>query len=184
MRRSSSLPLAVLLLLPLGCGPGPEPSHTPERQTTAFGNVEIEHFTDARNSSQRVEARRAAVWPALLRTYEEMEIPVTSVDQARGVLGNARLARTRTLNRQRLSRYFSCGINAAGTQVADTHRLEIAIQTTIQPDGEGSRLATQLRATANPMGSGSTAVQCSSTGALEAAIATRVQYWVLVDAGS
>jgi citrate lyase gamma subunit len=73
-----------------------------------------------------------------------------------------------------LSRYFTCGSTALGTEAADTYRLQLSVVSTVLRQGSGSRLETTVEAIARQPGTSSAPVNCSSTGELEKAIANRV----------
>lgn len=145
MRRRDFIPrpLLFLPLLSLACAPTSRlASPAPERQVTAIttesGTMEFERYLDRRGSRHRLPIDPAGVWPALVKSYEQ------------------------------LSRLFHCGDRGVGAPIADSYRLEVAVLSELQPEGaEESVLETRLNALAYSPGTSGTSLQCSSTGALE-----------------
>jgi hypothetical protein len=167
-------PLATLLLL-AGCATA-EPGSFPERQTTTFTpptNTKGSAGTPLRTGAEsgprtvRVGASAEAVWEALERAYEALDIPVEIRDPAARRMGNPGFVRIRQLSGRPLSTYLGCGQDVAGNSIADTHRIQVAVLAEVIPRGEESDVTILVRGVALPGASTTARVACMSTGALE-----------------
>jgi hypothetical protein len=104
-----------------------------------------------------------------------MQIPLTKRTPETFTLGNEGLKMRRQLGRIELRRAFDCG-GTAGMPNSETYAITASIETSVVRESEFRVLLnTWVDASAeNPSYPGS-GVRCSSTGALEAAIAKAVQ---------
>ena len=118
-----------------------------------------------------IDGRRADVFRALLRAYEDLGIDIGGADDARGMVQSEEIAAVRQFAGERLSTLFHCGQTLTGDR-ADSWRLRIEVASQAQPLGERTQLTTRLTATARTMdGSSTNEVACSTRGALEQKIA-------------
>lgn len=176
--RLSSIPCLLLLSAcstagtsPMGGGPDVPVSHNP---TGTGGDFNIQ--PDLVVASLDVPAAREEAWPALLRTFEELEIPLREVDGATYTVRNSRWVVSRRVGGQRLSTFLDCGRNASGYN-ADTYRLRLEIASRVVAQGAGrSRVETQIQGIGQNMeGTSNSRVTCTSNHQLEYAIAQRVR---------
>lgn len=130
-------------------------------------------------ASLDVSAGAEEAWEALLRVYEELDIPLREVDASTRTVRNDRWVVSRRLGGQRLSTFLDCGRGATGPN-ADTHRLELAIASrVVAVSGTRSRIQTELMGTGQNMeGTSNTRVACTSNHQLEYAIAQGVREMV------
>lgn len=120
-----------------------------------------------------IDAPVNRVWSALLEVYEELEIPVGELDEARGQVGNAGFPVRRIAGR-RMAEYVDCGHGVAGPK-ANEYAVRVALFTTVRPHEEGTELVTDMDATARPRDVSGSTIHCTSEGRLEALIVQRVE---------
>jgi hypothetical protein len=169
MRTLVSVAFGCLLM---GCGSAgerPPAPHTPEvTRSQAFGDIMVERTVDAGRVIHTLQAPADRVWDAVLQAYRELGIEVAAVDARGRSLGNTRLTARRTFIGQPLARFFDCGSTVVGAPLTSTHRLDISMITRVAEAGpEWSRLETELRALAYPIGTSTGPSDCVSRGALE-----------------
>jgi len=130
---------------------------------------------DSLGSPVELDGTRERVFAAFLAVYADLKIPVTLRDSVGGLVGNTRLIQTGRLGKERLSRYLECGAGLTGPN-ADTFRVQLAIVTMIQAvSATRTQIKTGLAAAARTLeGNSSDAVQCGTTGELEARITALV----------
>jgi len=147
------------------------PAASPSGGGTATVAVTTTH--DGRGASVALAAAPDAVWAALPDVLAGEGVAVEHVDQAGRVVGNRRLAVTRSLGRRRLSQLVDCGTNPFGEPLADSHRVEFSVLSSVKANqhGTGSVVETVLTAVGTASGAAaSSAVRCESKGVLENAI--------------
>jgi hypothetical protein len=105
----------------------------------------------------------ARSWAALAPAYNALSIPIVGYDSTTRTIAGAASA-YRQFQRSPVSRFVDCGSTLVGPN-ADTHRVELRIQTRVVPESDtSSTLSTRVDAS----GTGSVgAVNCATTGALE-----------------
>ena len=120
----------------------------------------------------------------LKSAYESLGIPVGVDDAARLQTGNTNFWKMRTLAKQPLSKYFTCGSGFTGLH-ADNYRIYISMLSTVAPGSAGkSVLKTTVIAAAQDVASGATErLRCGTTGMLEAQIAKVVQQAIANNGG-
>jgi hypothetical protein len=155
-----------------GAGPG-------IRVVPSGGGAEIFQQSDARPSETVIFAAVDTAWRALTAAYQQLGIPLSTVDRASYLLGNAAHAVQGRLGEEPPARYFSCGSNMAG-ELANTARLRVNVFSQLTSHPEGALLRTIAQATAsNPQGASADPVLCRSTGRLEGWIGNAVRLRVL-----
>ncbi len=109
-------------------------------------------------------------YAALRAAFEDLKVPASVDDSVVRLIGNMRLSAVSTLAGYRLSRLFDCGMRAAGGPNADAFRLTIVFLVLLDPDDRThTKLRVGLVAGGEPVGGARRdAVQCGSTGVLEA----------------
>ena len=168
-----TIPLLALLLL-AGCASGG--SELPTRVMTAGEAVDFRINAGPEGSLASFNASPEAVWRALPRVFEQLQIPVGHVDANARVIGNQRYVVRRRLGGEPVQRYFNCGSGVTGP-LTSTHDIAVSILVKVMPDGEAaSRLQTTVEANAHSRGGASGhPVSCGSAGRLEGRIAALVQ---------
>ncbi|HEX6747401.1 MAG TPA: hypothetical protein VF092_08960 [Longimicrobium sp.] len=181
MRRAWTGAAAVLLAGCASAGAG-----TPPQRTTGVVEVaaagrqasrqtlEMNTYTTTVAAARTLAAAPEAVWAALDSVYASVGIPVVMRDPRNWTLGNRNFEISRRLGGAQLSRYFTCGSTAMGTEAADSYRMQLAVWSTVRQEGSGSRLETTATAMARQQGTSGAPLNCASTGELEKAIANRV----------
>ena len=134
-----TIPLLALLLL-AGCASGG--SELPTRVMTAGEAVDFRINAGPEGSLASFNASPEAVWRALPRVFEQLQIPVGHVDANARVIGNQRYVVRRTLGGEPVQRYFNCGSGVTGP-LTSTHDIAVSILVKVMPDGEFS-LALEL----------------------------------------
>lgn len=140
------------------------------------GTLELAINSRARPREEPVAGSPEQLWPALVAVYQEMEIPIATLDSVRHLIGNRGAAVRRTLAGAPLSRYLDCGRNAVNSPNADLHPVNLRIFSLLKPMGDGStQLQTLIEGSAKNPVNNDPAVQCSSTGRLEGRIAEELR---------
>ncbi|MBK8248934.1 MAG: hypothetical protein IPK85_16265 [Gemmatimonadetes bacterium] len=124
---------------------------------------------------QVVKAPPGKVFTAATMVMQNLMIPIDVSDSATGMLGAAKLVRSRNLAGQALSRFLECGSNMTGPR-ADTHRVQMPLLLLMDPGDEGStRLRIALVGSAQDnSGTSNSPVMCGSTGGLENLLRTAI----------
>jgi len=151
-----------------GAGPG-------IRVVPSGGGADIFQQSDVRPIETVIFAPVDTAWRALTAAYEQLGIPLSTVDRNSYLLGNAAWAVQGRLGEERPARYFNCGANLTG-ELANTARLRVNIFSQLTAHPDGALLRTLAQATAsNPQGASGDAVLCRSTGSLEGWIGSSVR---------
>ncbi len=168
-----ALPILALALL-AGCASSG--GELPTRVMTAGEAVDFRINAGPEGSQVSLNASPDAVWRALPRVFEQLQIPVGHVDANARVIGNQRHVVRRTLAGEPVQRYFNCGSGVTGP-LTSTHDVAVSVLVKVLPDGESaSRLQTTVEANALSRGGASGhPVSCGSAGRLEGRIAALVQ---------
>jgi hypothetical protein len=164
---------------PAGTSPGPERDATVVSVPT-YGSQDLESRQRAADVTTFVnlEAPPDRVWAVLDRAYTESGIPVALRDPEHWTMGNRDMQIARRLNGVSMSHYFTCGNTSLGTEAADSYRLQLNVVSRVMQQGTGSRVETYATALARQVGTSSPPLVCTSTGALEKAIANRLSVLV------
>lgn len=156
---------------------------SPDRSTTTISMPASSHgasvarpisvttSADAGPATVTVGLSANALWDALPAAYQVVGIEVGTLDQENRVIGNRRLRVSRRLGGEPLSRYLRCGETAFGAPQADQNPVELSVLTRVVPDGEQARMETSVHAVVINAANGGARTPCSSTGALERALA-------------
>lgn len=175
--------LSVVVLAACAATGGPSRGAPSDRSTTTISMpasshgasvarpIQLTTSADAGPVSVNVDLSAQELWDALPAAYQIVGIEVGTLDQENRVIGNRRLRVSRRLGGEPLSRYFRCGDTAFGAPQADQNPVELSVLTTVVPDGDQSRMETTVHAVVINAANGGARVSCSSTGALERALA-------------
>lgn len=138
---------------------------------------DLRYIEDITPREDTVPVDAGLAWGVLPQVYQELNIPLTSINQEARLLGTTRTAVRGELGDQRASRYFNCGRTMTG-DVAEQYQLVVTALTQVQ-EVEGSeekaRVVTLVDAFANPRGAASGSVRCGSTHRLEGQITDRIR---------
>jgi hypothetical protein len=118
----------------------------------------------------------ALAFSALRYAYADLHVPLTLDDSAAGWLGTLHLIRTQSLGTLWLSQVVDCGVGMTGP-IADNARVQLAIVSFVGRGTSDSTatVRTALLASAQSLGGQSSdRVLCTSRGALEAWIRSRI----------
>lgn len=177
--------LCALLVLS-GCAP-PQPgapsSTHPERielQAQDGGTNTSYEFvltSSAGVVSHTLAASSTRAWSPLLEVYQEMGLPITSMEPEKGLVASQSGAvRGRKVAGAALSRFLDCGRTGAGVPASLSYPVSLSVVTVLAPLGEGSvAVRTAVTGQAQDPVHNNPAASCSSTGRLEAEIANRLR---------
>lgn len=156
----------AFLLLALGADHAGAQSTT--RIRVALPGFGVQIVMDTLGEVREVSAPPGRVFTAAAMVMQNLRIPIDVRDSAGGLLGAAKLVRTRNLAGSALSRYLECGSGMTGPR-ADSHRVQMPLLLFIDAAPEGkTKLRIALAASAQDnSGTSNSPVTCGSTGALE-----------------
>lgn len=158
---------------PLNAGVSAGPSIQESNAQSGDRMATVPQFKVAQRAT--VQIAIADAWPRLSKAYSDLGIPLTTVQPDAHVLGNEGMKRSHTLAGQRLSQFLDCGSGGSGSANADVYSVNMSVVSRLSPTAEnGTEVATLIQATATPMAFGTAPIVCSTTGALEARIASMV----------
>src|SRR4051812_43563775 len=163
----------LLILLAAGAcasGGGSQPDETTPRQAPIFQSSETGTLMTERPraSVMAIAAPPAAVWLAVKKVYQELEVPLSVENPSARQIGNENFYRSRTFAGQPMPQFVDCGSGMTGPQAA-SYRIYISLLTMVIPDGKGG---TTVQTTFVPMGQdlaggSSDRIPCGTTGRLE-----------------
>jgi hypothetical protein len=141
---------------------------TPSERIIARDNESVIRTTVAPNAKVTIAAEPSRVFQSLKPVFEQLGIPVATVDAGTYQVGNSNFWRTRKLGNDRISLYLSCGNSVTGV-IADDYRIYMSVMSQARADGKGgTELETALTAYAvNIDGSAAERITCGTTGRLE-----------------
>lgn len=180
--KTTMRPLLLLtLLLASACATtasapsGPPPPDRESRILTTGSGADVYIAGDVRAQTVIFAATPDRVWSELLAVYEEMEIPLTTVDRRAGRMGNGQFMALRRLAGRPMTSYVNCGSNITGA-IAATNRIQMSVTSELAPvGGDSTRVQTWITAVAHSIeGASRNAMACNSTGALERQVADRL----------
>ncbi|MEP6691608.1 MAG: hypothetical protein ABJD07_10650, partial [Gemmatimonadaceae bacterium] len=119
----------------------------------------------------RIEASPDRVWGELPGVFEEVGIPIGTVDASQQLMGNRGVRVAHRIKAGRLSQLLSCGEGLTGPS-ADSYDVSISVLTRLEADGKATVLRTVVEGRASSGTNGGGAVRCATTGVLEQKIAT------------
>ncbi len=161
----------------------PSPVSGRDRVVTAIGTStgsstgsrtgSLDYYTDEGYESIELPIKAVEVWPLLLQAYQDLELPLASMDTEARIVGNPQLVAPRRIAGHRMSRLFRCGDTMTGP-VADASTITIDVETRLD-DVEGdadvaSIASTLVRANAMPRDGTGANRPCTSSGQLETEI--------------
>ncbi|WP_275834866.1 hypothetical protein [Roseisolibacter sp. H3M3-2] len=136
---------------------------------------DIELMRDTRLVAHRSPATPDRMWATLPAALADLGLTGgPQAGQSRTYLASATGLR-RQLNKVPLSRYLECGTTPSGAPGADVHLIRLQVTSIVEPDGQGSRLRTQVLARGTSVEGSTGTVDCATTGVLEARLAEALE---------
>ncbi len=111
------------------------------------------------------------VWKELIEVYKALGIEASTVDMAGRTIGNPSFKARRRLGNVPMTKYIDCG-TTQGTQSAETYELLLTIHSQLHsPTPNNTTVTTTFSSMGRPVNISSEYRTCTSTNALEQAIA-------------
>jgi hypothetical protein len=185
-RRSSALTLSVLALGLAACKstgtstPNLESSGAPPEIDIRGGGGGANIFYRVNRSDGSVSANiwapPADVWKTVVVTYNDLGLPVTTIDEQKHKISSTDARAPRKIGGKALRDYFDCGSGITGPRV-DSYDVAYTIVTSVTPAaGDSSTISSTIVGSAkDPSGSSTASVNCGTTGRLEKRIAELVK---------
>ncbi len=168
--RRSLLTITVLAIA--GCASGSVVNQRQDPVMVMVGNsASLEYKQDVRVLTQNVAGTPAGLWAKLNAAYSNFGLPVTARDSADFAVAAQNAQFSGRFGQTPMSRIIDCGVTPFGTQRANSYHVWLSVATQLQASNTGTIVRTSLAAKAKDQNSSTAAVQCGSTGALEADIA-------------
>jgi hypothetical protein len=176
----------VVAFLLTGCAPAARTSSgdafgssDPRRSEVAFdgdGAVVVNITRERRISSDFLYGSIDQVWFALARAYEDLAIPIVTVNRTARILGNEHFLARGNVARVPMTELLDCGFGMSGPMAA-VYRITFDIHSQIRPaEGGQVEVQTLILATATPVeGTTNNPLPCTTTGALESLIVDRLK---------
>jgi hypothetical protein len=135
---------------------------------TATGTQSVGLRQDDNVNMQDFDRPADLVWKALPAVYESMGISVTTMDQARKLIGADGVRLRRSLKGVPLSRYFDCGQTQIGPN-ADDYEVFLTMLTRVVPAGaSNSKVEVTTTVLARPVARRQNPQACTSLNTLDA----------------
>jgi hypothetical protein len=164
--------VAALAACASGSGSGPVRAARPVPELSVPGlHGTLDPNSEVPSSTTQLAAAPDSVWNALVKVYAGLGLPVTGIDTGARVLDSVD-QRLRSVGGRRLTDLVDCG-GSYGS--ASTYDIYLTVRTQLKAGESGGTLSsTQVTASAKPP-TGSSRIQCSSSGGLEQMIAARLR---------
>jgi len=170
MRTTAASLAALLALCASACSVRPS-SPPPTTLTTVGverrgGNdriLDLRHQPDVGETT--VPAGLTVVWGVLPSVFEQLEIEVSRVDAANGVMGNESY-RARSVEGERMSRWLDCGRGPVRAN-ADEYQVTLTVLVQLLGASRGTVVRTTVDAYARGRDISGSSVHCISWGRLE-----------------
>jgi hypothetical protein len=151
-------------------------THITTRQLSSPGSRPIETTDLSSTDFVPVKGSQVEAMTALTQIYAQMQIPIATMIQDAGQIGNQNLRlATHRLHGHMVSFYLNCGQESMVGSRADLDEVTISILTNVKTRDSVTVVGTTVQGWARPSGTSSNAVDCESTGELEKAIAAQAQ---------
>ena len=150
-----------------GSSRGPDIS-MPSDRVIATDDQGARRTTVAPNAKTPIPSPPDRTFEAARAVYEELGIPLSTIDPVGRQLGNPEFWKTHRLGKAAISTYLSCGNSITGV-IADDYRVYMSVVSVVRSNGHGgSELETAFTAYAlNMEGTAAERVACGTTGRLE-----------------
>ncbi|HEY4733281.1 MAG TPA: hypothetical protein VIH53_01905 [Gemmatimonadaceae bacterium] len=150
----------------VACAPAATQTGSPNERVLATTETGIVRAHEEIASDSTITAAPDATFAALQAAYQDLGIEIKMMDPATRQIGNRRFTKMYEIGGVRLSKYVGCGSSETGP-TADSYRITMSIVSRVTPTADGSRIDTQLAATAQDPGTSKGALSCTSLGGLE-----------------
>ncbi len=183
--RSAALALSLLALALAACKstgtstPNLESSAAPSELDIRGGLEGASVFYRVNRSdgsiSANVKATPAEVWKTVVVTYNDLKLPITTIDEQRHRISSTDARAPRKINGKALREYFDCGSGITGPRV-DSYDVAYTIVTAVTAaEGDSTTVSSTMVGSArDPSGSSTAPINCGTTGRLEELIAESV----------
>jgi hypothetical protein len=148
------------------CASAPNQAANPPERVLATTETGIVRAHEEIASDSTITASPDSTFAAVQAAYQDLGIEIKMMDVATRQIGNRRFTKMYDIGGVRLSKYVGCGSSETGP-TADSYRITMSILSRVTPTPDGSRIDTQLTATAQDPGTSKGALSCTSLGGLE-----------------
>ena len=164
-RASHHLAAFAGAVLFLGCASANQGATPNERvlATTETGTVRSH---DPVTTDSIINAPPDSAFVALQAAYHDLGIEIKTMNAAAREIGNRRFTKMYDIAGIKMSKIVGCGSSETGP-TADSYRITMSIISRVIPSTEGSRIDTELTATAQDPGTSKGSLSCTSLGGLE-----------------
>src|SRR6059058_2629808 len=139
---------------------------SPNERVLATTETGIVRAHEELASDSTITASPDSTFAALQQAYQDLGIEIKLMDRGTREVGNQRFTKMYEIGGVRLSKYVGCGSSETGP-TANSYRITMSIISRVTPTADGSRIDTQLTASAQDPGTSKGALSCTSLGGLE-----------------
>lgn len=138
------------------------------------GNSSLRYNKDVHVVTTRLTGSPSTYWSKLEAAYASLGLPLTARDTAERAVASQNAQVSGRFNGAPVSRIVDCGMTPYGSERANSYKVWLTVASQLQsagPTGADTDLRTSIAANAQEQTSSTAAVQCGTTGSLEAQIA-------------
>lgn len=150
----------------IACAGASTQTGSPNERVLATTETGIVRAHEEIASDSVITASPDSTFAALQAAYQDLGIEIKMIDPATRQIGNRRFTKMYDIAGVRLSKYVGCGSSETGP-TADSYRITMSILSRVTPTPDGSRIDTQVTATAQDPGTSKGSLSCTSLGGLE-----------------
>lgn len=174
MRASYVLSLAALCACASSSTAGSSAREAETVRIAGGQGGELRMTSSAQTNVTRIAFPMGKVWHALPAAFDNLGIPITSVDTGTHTISNGGLKLRRVLGSTPLGRYIDCGSTQVGEN-ADSYDVYLTVVSQVEEDANGlAVLRTTFESMARPISFSREYSRCSSRGELERRLAAGV----------
>jgi hypothetical protein len=168
--------LLILCLFTAACAPrNAPPEGAPPAQTVRVSGTAINSSTRTSASYDvRIDTlpvKLDLVWKTLPAVYNGLQIPITTLDNTKNMVGNGGMKVFRRVGQNQLIKLLDCGRTQIGPN-ADSYEIVISVITTLaRVDSASTVVYTTVEASGTPMNYAGGQTRCRTLGELEKQIA-------------
>ncbi|MDQ6738708.1 MAG: hypothetical protein M3Z30_13545 [Gemmatimonadota bacterium] len=167
--------LAVLSLALAGCASASTVQRNEDPVIVMMsGSSSLRYNKDVHVVTTRLTGPPSTHWAQLQAAYASLGLPLTARDTAEHALAAQNAQLSGRFNNAPVSRIVDCGMTPYGSERANAYKIWLTVASQLQSGGmtgEDTDLRTSIAANAQEQTSSTAAVQCGTTGVLEAQIA-------------
>jgi hypothetical protein len=164
--------------IPADIGTGGAPPELNIRGATGVGGGSVSYRVNNSNGgiTGYVRATPDEAWKTLLVTYNDLKLPVTTLDASGRQISSSDTRAPRTLGGKPLGDYLDCGSGISGPRVESYDVAYTLVSVVMPAGGDSTAVQSSLVASASSRGGSSSApVDCVTTGRLEKRLAQLVR---------